>query len=283
MTFSLIVPIYKVAPYIEKCLRSILTQEYTDYEVLLIDDASPDDSIDICRRIVGDDAHFRFFHNEQNIGLSATRNLGLKEARGEWIWFVDSDDYISENALSQLAASLSPKADVICFGVQFLKERNGNTTPMLQLTPHKPRDFSSHSTVDFVLRHDRKHAFSPVWNKVYRREFLVAHNCMFEQTAIEDVFFNLVVFSNTNLIEVLSECLYYYLRRQNGSLSKTHTLETKEVYQRRYHAMLRFLQKKDALQLKNRLIAYYCYLCRLGYVQQIALHNWKEKHFHKSN
>ena len=90
---SVIVPVYKVEPYLRQCVDSILGQTYRDIEVLLIDDGSPDRCGEICEEYAGKDARVRVFHTENN-GLSSARNLGLREAKGEYIGFVDSDDWI---------------------------------------------------------------------------------------------------------------------------------------------------------------------------------------------
>lgn len=95
---SIIVPVYKVEQYIRRCLDSIVAQTFTDWECLLIDDGSPDESGKICDEYAERDARFRVFHKE-NGGVSSARNLGLEEAKGEWICFVDSDDWIEYNYL----------------------------------------------------------------------------------------------------------------------------------------------------------------------------------------
>lgn len=93
---SIIVPVYKVEKYLRRCLDSILAQTFSDWECILIDDGSPDDSGKICDEYVEKDERFRVFHQE-NRGVSAARNKGLDEVRGEWIGFVDSDDWVSND------------------------------------------------------------------------------------------------------------------------------------------------------------------------------------------
>ena len=90
---SVIVPVYKAEKYLPQCIESILAQTFTDFELLLIDDGSPDRSGEICDEYVRKDHRIRVFH-QQNRGVSAARNLGLEQAVGEYIAFVDSDDYV---------------------------------------------------------------------------------------------------------------------------------------------------------------------------------------------
>ena len=95
---SIIVPIYKAEQYIYRCVDSILAQSYTDFELLLINDGSPDGCGAICDAYAAKDSRVRVFHKE-NGGVSSARNLGLDNAQGEWVTFIDSDDYINDSFL----------------------------------------------------------------------------------------------------------------------------------------------------------------------------------------
>ena len=93
MQISIIIPVYKAEKYINRCVDSILAQTFTDWELLLINDGSPDNSSSICDLYAARDSRIKVFHKE-NGGVSSARNLGLEKATGEWITFVDSDDWI---------------------------------------------------------------------------------------------------------------------------------------------------------------------------------------------
>ena len=99
---SIIVPVYNVEKFLAECLDSILSQSFGDFEVLLVNDASEDGSREICERYAKQDARIRILENEKNLGLSLTRNHGLREAKGDYITFVDSDDLIDSNYLMKL-------------------------------------------------------------------------------------------------------------------------------------------------------------------------------------
>ena len=98
---SVIVPVYNSAPYLQECIDSILTQNFTDFELLLVDDGSTDESARICDSYAESDERIRVFH-KKNGGVSSARNVGLREARGEYITFVDADDYVTESFLEHL-------------------------------------------------------------------------------------------------------------------------------------------------------------------------------------
>lgn len=271
MTFSIIIPIYNVEPYIKTCLDAVCNQPYDDYEVILIDDASPDNSVALCEPYL-QHPQVRLLHNDKNCGLSETRNIGLAAARGEWVWFVDSDDIIGETALEQLSAYLSPAWDILFFSAQFMQEKDdGHLQPAQVITPCRQPETTARAIADFAVQCDRRHALSPVWNKLYRRTFLLENHLRFQQTAIEDIFFNLAAFSATQRIRVLPKTQrHYFYRRRSGSLSHTAALETQTVYHKRYCAFQAFLHANDAFTLKNRFYMALCFADRLLYVRRIA-------------
>lgn len=272
MTFSVIMPIYKVERYLEPSIQRVLSQSFHDFELILINDASPDKCGDICEAFSKKDARVRVVHNPRNLGVCASRNIGIDMAKGDWIWFADPDDKISPNALESLSKCLSIDLDVLFFGFQYVietkdyKERGSNISMPAPIAGHFNQE-----TADFVLKNDLKHTFSPLWNKLYRRAFLKKNHIAFSDTTLEDTFFNLNVFSHTNQIKTVDECFYFYLRRQSGSLSKQKTWNTPEIYKKRYGAFLHFLKQKGAFTKRNRWNAFYCYFTRLFYVLYVAL------------
>lgn len=115
--FSFIIPVYNVAPYLCECLDSIVKQDFKEWEAILIDDGSTDGSSSICDDYAEKDARFKVYH-QLNSGVSVARNVGIENAHGEWIWFVDSDDYILPGALSKLKEVITENdCDTIFFGL----------------------------------------------------------------------------------------------------------------------------------------------------------------------
>lgn len=128
--FSFIIPVYNVSAYLPKCLDSILRQNIDDWEAILIDDGSVDNSGKICDEYAAKDDRFKVFH-KANGGVSSARNVGLENARGEWIWFVDSDDWIENNALSTLFDVIKTySCDTIFFGMRI--ENHDSSTNLEQ-------------------------------------------------------------------------------------------------------------------------------------------------------
>lgn len=272
MTFSIIVPVYKVEKYLENSVNSLLNQNYHDFEIILIDDCSPDKCGAMCDNLAKKSSKIRVIHNKINMGLSETRNIGTAAAKGDWIWFVDSDDYIASNSLDVLSNYISQGLDIVLFGFQYMIEKkNFDVYGSKVNMPIELKCASTKGVVDFVLDNDIKHSFSPAWNKVYRRDFILNNSLKFKNTAIEDIFYNFEAFSCTNRITSIQECLYFYLRRVSGSLSKSKSLETTDIYKARYESALEFLRKKDLLTWINRIKAFYCYFTRLFYVLYVSV------------
>ena len=124
--FSIIVPVYNVATCLQTCIQSILNQSFTDYELLLVDDGSIDGSGAICDQLAGNETRIRVFHKD-NGGVSSARNLGLRNATGEWICFVDADDLVLEGGLQQLADRISDDVDMVWGGYEVFNEQGERT------------------------------------------------------------------------------------------------------------------------------------------------------------
>lgn len=123
---SIIIPVYNVEKYIEKCLKSIQSQSYSNFEALIIDDGSPDQSITLAKALVKDDPRFIFLEKE-NGGQSSARNMGLDNTSGEYIAFIDPDDYVEANYLLELFQCLNENlSDIACCGINYV-DIHGNS------------------------------------------------------------------------------------------------------------------------------------------------------------
>lgn len=120
---SIIIPVYNVEDYLHQCVDSVLAQTYRDFEVILVDDGSPDNCPRICDEYAQKDSRVHVIH-QKNSGVSAARNNGMKHAKGEWITFVDSDDWVSDDFLEQFHVD-EDNADLIIQGLEYYDHRNG--------------------------------------------------------------------------------------------------------------------------------------------------------------
>ena len=206
---SIIVPVYDVEPYIHQCIDSIINQTYKDLEILLIDDGSPDNCGAICDEYAKQDSRIRVFHTE-NKGLSAARNLGLKEAKGEYIGFVDSDDWIEPDMYEVLLRELEENEANVCICGHYAEYAD----KISALHPSKAV-YTTEEAFRALLEWKYK---SSVWNKLYQRECF--RNITFpEGRYYEDIQTTLLVLMQSPKIVLISESEYHYRQYREGSIS----------------------------------------------------------------
>ena len=212
---SIIVPVYNVEPYLHRCIDSILAQTYTNFECILIDDGSTDNSGHICDEYATRDKRIKVIHHQNN-GVSAARNAGLNIADGDYIGFVDPDDWISTYMYAIMSeAAEKTKADVICCAYD-INNDHGITRDVYnkQIAGLTDRD----GFVQNILC--IPHTFSPsVCNKIYKKD-LVTHSFRVGVKVSEDGLFNV------ENAEKLESCFYipeplYHVYIRNGSATRT--------------------------------------------------------------
>lgn len=212
---SIIVPVYNVEKFLAECLDSIFSQSFEDFEVLLVNDASEDGSREICERYAKQDARIRILENEKNLGLSLTRNHGIREAKGEYVTFIDSDDLIDRNYLIKLfSVAEQENAEVVSMGyTEYVRGQNGKYIHGRQINIVK--------SLGRILD-DRKNRmkFMCSWGmlliacgKLYRRDFLQRYRLKFEEILSEDILFGFAVLYAADKYMLIQDNLYYY--RQN--------------------------------------------------------------------
>ena len=217
MKYSVIIPVYNVEKYINRCLKSILSQHYNDLEIIVIDNGSTDRSGSICDIYANEYANFSVYHIE-NHGVGSARNFGLSKARGEFIYFVDSDDYLVGNLFAEFEDKLTPDLDLLVFSYynsfeQEMTEKNRTKKILPYNGSYDKYDFSK-IFKDLFL----SDMLYTVWNKFYRREFLIENNISFEKYELgEDVRFNLNVYRNVNKVYLSQDSYYVYVIGRKGS------------------------------------------------------------------
>lgn len=209
---SIIIPVYNSEKYFEKCLDSVLAQTFTDFEVLVINDGSTDSSGKICDDYAQKDSRIKVFHKE-NGGVSSARNLGIENAKGEWICFVDSDDEIAGDFLD----FFSLNDNSLDLHIQGICKKYDNRELLL--------DFKNqvYEVSSFLAEyHFGDYFFGPT-SKLYRKEILKKNEINFDVTSSygEDAIFNLNYFFFTKRIRTYENIGYYYcLAEDSGGLSK---------------------------------------------------------------
>jgi CDP-glycerol glycerophosphotransferase len=214
LRLSVVVPVYNVEDYLEECLRSLADQSLRDLEVVMVDDGSTDGSAAIARRFAAEDARFRLV-SQSNAGLGAARNTGIREARGEFLAFVDSDDLVPSEAYARMVSSLDASGSDFATGNVFRLRANGRTeqSPMFREPMAKCRT-ATHVTRDWPLLYDRI-----ACNKVFRRAFWDRHSFAFpEGVLFEDIPVILPAHFFAASVDVLHETVYLW-RDRDGSIT----------------------------------------------------------------
>ncbi len=206
---SVIVPVYNVEKYLERCIDSILKQTYSDLEILLIDDGSSDNSGKICDEYAKKDNRIKVIH-KKNGGISDVRNVGIENAKGDYIGFVDSDDYIADDMFETLyKLSNENNADISI--VSFYEMYNGRLIGVRDdktLTKMDKQEALKELLIDTNIQ-------SYMWNKLFKKELF--DNLRFPLGKnFEDIATVLLIFERANKVVLLQEPKYYYLRRDDS-------------------------------------------------------------------
>lgn len=218
---SIVLPIYNVEKYLEKCLKSILDNKKSDeIEILLIDDGSTDNSSDICDDFASRYKNIIAYHKE-NGGLSDARNYGLFKATGKYVWFVDSDDLITPNAINVIIDILAKKDVDILLGDAEIIDENGNiiNNSVFEYKHKGLKDNCIYDGKDIIIKQIEKNDYyqTTVWLGVYKKSFLIKNALLFEKGLIhEDEMWSPKVFLNSQKIIYIKKNIYYYRIRENS-------------------------------------------------------------------
>lgn len=218
---SVIVPAFNVAPYLERCLRTLLEQTEHDFEVVVVDDGSTDRSADIAAQFAVRDCRFRVV-KQPNGGLSAARNAGLELATGEWVAFIDGDDWVEPNLLDEmLTAAVEARADVVIAGcyVDF-HDRAGHVVRVSRQLPPRRLVDDVHPLDASDLTDQLVNLLGYAWNKLYRRALLETERHRFEVglSLVEDVVFNHRVLTAASTTVLLPRAYVHYVQRPRETL-----------------------------------------------------------------
>lgn len=211
---SIIVPVYNVKNYLRMCVDSIVNQTYENLEILLLDDGSTDGSAELCDELAETDARIKVYH-QKNSGISATRNVGISMAAGEYIGFVDSDDYVDSTMYEKMITKIKEEnGDLVICGYQKVDENNDyieNDSPI------RNEVLNSHEAVKRMYE-KRGWYYVTLWNRLYRRE-LFQNLKFWVGKKHEDLFLAQKILLASNKIVTISERLYFYRATANSIMT----------------------------------------------------------------
>jgi CDP-glycerol glycerophosphotransferase len=225
---SFVIPVHGVQGYLRQCLDSILAQSFTDLEVVAVDDASTDHCGRILDSYAARDPRIRVLHLPSNVGLGEARNIGLAEATGDYVWFVDSDDWIAAGCLRPIAARLTAVAPDILLVDHTRASWLGQHTP--SSGGELLAEVQAAGVIELADQPRLLELFTVAWNKILRREFLERTGLRFDNGWYEDLPFTFPALVAADRIAALSRVCYHYRRRRTEAITQTRSDRHFEVF-----------------------------------------------------
>lgn len=268
--FSIIVPVYNVEKYIERCLDSLINQSYDDYEIIIVNDGSTDSSVDIIKKYL-DNSKIKLI-NEENKGLSAARNNGVKNASGDYLIFVDSDDYIDKNLLLTLS-KINGNYDLI--KIQYQKvydDRNEKVIDDIILNKeYKSRDY-------FMDNLKTCKPFEMAWIYIYKKSFYLENNFSFKEGLYHEDFglIPLIILKSNNIY--VTDFVGYYYNQEGTSIMRTP--DYKKTLKKAYDMLDIFdylYEEVNKLNLDNKIKKYFNSYISNGLIDKIESLNKNDK------
>lgn len=260
VAISVLVPVYNVEKTLERCLQSILKQTFTDYEIILVDDGSTDGSGAICDCYAEKYDNIRVVHKE-NEGLGPTRNCGIREAKGEFVYHCDSDDWLKETLLEDAYAAItSQNADVLVFGYDIFTEKSGDIILFDTISV----DDGFYDSKDDIRRFFVKNYYNAfvvlsACNRMYRRSFLLEKDLFFPPLRrCQDMAYSLLLFDNIERLATIKTAYYCYIIEPGTYKGRTYT-EMLDIYSTVYQQTASYFIKwgmhgeKEQVNLNNNI------------------------------
>jgi len=245
---SIIIPIYNVEKFIFQCLKSCVEQSYRNIEILCVDDCSLDSSKSIIQEYINQDKRIVLIENTENKGVFYTKDIGAKTANGDFIFFLDGDDYIPENAIEILLNSMKENADIVAGNMAIVDEQYNSTSKNIEWSEFSIMD--AHRFLSQVISLNHWSQCAMLINRhVYERITFKPFDVKIREDAI--VLLQLCNFSEK--VVVLNECAYNYVQRKTSALNSTKSID-KRAIEDFYFAIncVKIIKQLDRLSAANR-------------------------------
>ena len=235
--FSVIMPVYNVENCLEAAVNSVLSQSFSNFELILVDDCSPDKSGEICDKLKEKDDRIKVIHKPKNEGLSYARNTGIQNSCGVYISFMDSDDIIEKGTLQILYNYIcESNADIYAFGlVQDYVDKNGTLQKSNNLKLKPAVANASKDIAQLAIELDIQRNFAYACSKIYKADFIKENGFLFEDVRlVEDFVFNIAVFPKAKKVVVVEDILYHYIKPPHTTLGSAYNPKFYEICCMRY-------------------------------------------------
>lgn len=244
LTVSIIIPVFAVSDYIERCISSVMRQTYGHIECIIVDDVSPDDSITKCEQLIsnyGGPIRFSILHHEQNRGLSAARNSGTNAATGEYIFYFDSDDELTPDCIEKMVNPIlnDPTIEMVQGNYEIYSQCNSQAPIKKRRTQLQEGDYDSKESVWRLYKFGKGYD-GHAWNKLIKKEFLCQHQLYFKEGVMwEDMIWSFISVQYLSHLYIIPDVtLLYYIRPQSimtGTSGKERAQHLEIVYEEIAH------------------------------------------------
>lgn len=252
---SVVIPIYNVEKYIKQCLESIINQTYQNLEIICVDDCGIDNSMNLVKLFAEKDKRIKIIYNEKNLGLGATRNNGINNATGEYIYFIDSDDFIDLNYIEQLVLEIEKNQVSVVCNNKILKyyDNNLNKNKFIK----KEKDFILNTKLNWDDGFLKNMSIS-AWCKLYNLKFLKENKIYFAENKLifEDFYFIFLLNTKIKTVSFIYNSTYYY-RQRNDSLIAQKKYQINNCYDSLYIIELIYNNYKENNLLDKFIIPFY--------------------------
>ncbi|MBQ8459160.1 glycosyltransferase [bacterium] len=249
ITFSIIIPVFNTSQYLEQCLESIITQQEKNLEIICIDDNSKDNSLEVLYKYKNIDSRIKIIKFNKNLGAGICRNTAINIAKGKYICFVDSDDIIEKNLLSECSKLININPDIIIFGAKTLNYNTQKIKSGQYCSRFFPKEYFNSNIFKY-------HTVS--WNKLYKTEFLIKNNIKFDSTfESEDQIFTIKSLLLAENINILKKDLYIYRKNRPDATTSSKYRNNTSCITVTYNIESLLNDLNIPKDLKNKILGYY--------------------------
>ena len=244
---SVIVPAYNVGKFVQNCVESILSQTMRNIEIIAVDDGSTDNTREILLKLAESDRRVRVLPKDQNEGVSAARNSAIKIAKGEYVGFVDADDWVEKDAF-EIMYKEGKNADLILAGYMHDAMDEARTKVNITRSVSMPQGYwdKKSEVVRMAASADSSKMFAYTWNKLYKREIISQNNLKFsKQTLIEDFVFNTQYWRYISTLSVISSEKYHYVKASKDALTQRFLPDFLDVMNKRFEHIKALMVEYD--------------------------------------
>lgn len=258
--YSIIIPVYNSSKTLERCINSVLNQNYDDWELIIIDDGSTDNSVEIIKKFTNNNDKIKFF-SQKNSGPGRARNFGIEKSNSDYICFMDADDYMEDNYLQLVDSKINAEKCDVLFLDLILEKENGKIDNILKFKQFE--GFSKEKLISCLVMGKLPWG---AYNKVVKSEII--KKCKFSELSVgEEIVYTFDVINNSNSFACLNEPVYHYIHNENGQHKKGGIDPWKLVMDKienhlvELHIEKKYKNELSILAVKSVIIAVYrCFL-----------------------